>query len=165
MCRRTKRTGVRCSLPPAGAGCKGVVAGRLLGGCLDVLEWVRGTSVWPNLAAWQGAILFIETSEDAPSPQPVQRALRAYGSMGILARLAGIIVGRPGGEIPAAHFADYDAAILRAVADEQGLTDLPIVSGMDFGHTDPMMVLPYGVQAQLDCTAQTFSILESGVIE
>ena len=26
--------------------------GRLIGGCLDVLDWLRGTPVWPNPDAW-----------------------------------------------------------------------------------------------------------------
>jgi muramoyltetrapeptide carboxypeptidase LdcA involved in peptidoglycan recycling len=34
---------------------------------------------------------------------------------------------------------------------------------MDFGHTDPMFVLPYGVQAEIDCGAGRFAILESAV--
>jgi muramoyltetrapeptide carboxypeptidase LdcA involved in peptidoglycan recycling len=46
---------------------------------------------------------------------------------------------------------------------ENGLTDLPIITGMDFGHTDPMFVLPLGVQAEIDCTQQRFAIVESAV--
>ncbi|MFT5196655.1 MAG: muramoyltetrapeptide carboxypeptidase LdcA involved in peptidoglycan recycling, partial [Candidatus Promineifilaceae bacterium] len=40
---------------------------------------------------------------------------------------------------------------------------LPIVTNVDFGHTDPMLVLPYGTTAEIDCIKQQFSILESGV--
>jgi len=36
---------------------------------------------------------------------------------------------------------------------------------MDFGHTDPIMVLPYGVRAQVDCDQQMVTILESAVTE
>jgi muramoyltetrapeptide carboxypeptidase LdcA involved in peptidoglycan recycling len=49
------------------------------------------------------------------------------------------------------------------VRDEQRLHDLPVVTRMDFGHTDPMMVLPYGIRAELDCARRRFSILESAV--
>src|SRR4029453_11611912 len=38
--------------------------GPLIGGCLEVLQWLRGTSVWPELSAFDGAILFLETSEE-----------------------------------------------------------------------------------------------------
>jgi muramoyltetrapeptide carboxypeptidase LdcA involved in peptidoglycan recycling len=34
---------------------------------------------------------------------------------------------------------------------------------MDFGHTDPMFVLPYGVEAEIDCDAQMFTIVENAV--
>jgi muramoyltetrapeptide carboxypeptidase LdcA involved in peptidoglycan recycling len=49
------------------------------------------------------------------------------------------------------------------VADEEGLSRLPIVTHMDFGHTDPMFILPYGIIAQIDCDAKQFAILESAV--
>jgi muramoyltetrapeptide carboxypeptidase LdcA involved in peptidoglycan recycling len=43
------------------------------------------------------------------------------------------------------------------------LTELPIVTNMDFGHTDPVMVLPYGIQAEIDCERERFAILENAV--
>jgi muramoyltetrapeptide carboxypeptidase LdcA involved in peptidoglycan recycling len=61
------------------------------------------------------------------------------------------------------QFSKYDEAILRVVAEEEGLAHLPIVTRMDFGHTDPMFVLPYGVLAQIDCDKQQFAIVESAV--
>jgi muramoyltetrapeptide carboxypeptidase LdcA involved in peptidoglycan recycling len=36
---------------------------------------------------------------------------------------------------------------------------------MDFGHTDPMFVLPYGVTARVDRDRHEFAIVESGVAE
>lgn len=142
---------------------RGVRSGPLIGGCLEVLDWLRGTPFWPGPAAWQGAILFLETSEEAPSPTYVERVLRSFAAMGVLQQLGGVLFGRPGGAIPEEQHAAYDAALTRVIAEEQGLGDLPIVTNMDFGHTDPIMVLPYGVAAQLDCDRQVFAILESAV--
>ena len=34
--------------------------------------------------------------------------------------------------------------------EEYGLRGLPIVGNVDFGHTDPMMVLPLGVCIRID---------------
>lgn len=138
----------------------GVHEGHLIGGCLDVLDWLRGTAVWPDPAMWHGAILFIETSEEAPPPVYVERVMRSFAAMGVLEHLAGIIVGRPGGGVPSSEWAAYDAVIRDVVAGEQGLS-MPIVTGMDFGHTDPMFVLPYGVRARIDCEHQRFSIVEA----
>lgn len=142
----------------------GISRGPLFGGCLEVLDWLRGTSVWPTAEVWNGAILFIETSEDAPPPAMVRYCLRSFAAMGILRRLSGILFGRPGGQTPIEKFDEYDQAIL-AVMSEEGLSDLPIVTNMDFGHTDPVFVLPYGVRAEIDCERQLFSILGNAVVD
>ena len=138
-------------------------SGPLIGGCIEVLDWLRGTSIWPDDDAWKGAILFLETSEEAPSPSMVRWFFRTYAALGILDRINGILFGRPGGQIPVEDHVLYDDEILRVVAEESGRTDIPIVTGMDFGHTDPMMVLPYGVEAEIDPVRRQFSLLESGV--
>ena len=75
------------------------------------------------------------------------------------------LLGRPGGNISPDTFTEYDDAIVKVVIKEEGLTHLPVVTNMDFGHTDPMFVLPYGVMAQIDCDTQQFAILESGVTD
>ena len=144
---------------------EGVRRGHLIGGCLEVLDWLRGTEVWPSSEAWQDAILFLETSEEAPTPTRVLRVLRAFAAMGILGKLSGILVGRPGGQVPPEKFGEYDEVLLKVVAEEEGLADLPIITRMDFGHTDPMFVLPYGVEAEIDCDRQQFAILEGAVVD
>lgn len=83
--------------------------------------------------------------------------------MGILARLSGLLFGRPGGDLDPARFADYDAALLSVIRDEEGLTQLPIITGMDFGHSDPMCVLPIGGLARIDCDGQTVELIEAAV--
>jgi muramoyltetrapeptide carboxypeptidase LdcA involved in peptidoglycan recycling len=144
---------------------EGTHHGHLIGGCFEVLDWLRGTDVWPEPEVWQDAILFLETSEGAPSPSKVLRGLRTYAAMGILDRLAGIWFGRPGGQVPLEQFADYDQAIMQVITEEEGLTDLLVVTQMDFGHTDPMFVLPYGVQVRIDCDAQQVSLIENAVVD
>jgi muramoyltetrapeptide carboxypeptidase LdcA involved in peptidoglycan recycling len=56
--------------------------GRLIGGCLDVLDWLRGTPVWPKPEVWHNSILFLETSEDQPSPTQVTYMLRSLAATG-----------------------------------------------------------------------------------
>jgi len=144
---------------------KGVRQGHLMGGCFEVLDWLRGTQLWPEPDRWQSAILFLETSEDAPPPNAVQYGLRTFAAMGILKRLSGILFARPGGQIPPERFAEYDKVVRQVVTEEEGLSELPIITHMDFGHTDPMFVLPYGVQAEIDCDAQRFAIIEGAVVD
>ncbi|MEL7313127.1 MAG: S66 peptidase family protein [Pseudomonadota bacterium] len=142
---------------------EGIATGRLIGGCIEVLDWLRGTELWPTLDYWQDAILFIETSEEAPPPTVVVRMLRSLAACGVLERLRGILFGRPGGQIDPSTFEDYDRALLQAVRDEFGRDEIPIVTGMDFGHTDPMMTLPFGALAEIDCEAGEVRLLEAGV--
>jgi muramoyltetrapeptide carboxypeptidase LdcA involved in peptidoglycan recycling len=141
----------------------GVRRGHLIGGCIEVLDWTRGTGIFPE--NWQDAILFLETSEEAPPPEAVTRILRVFAALRILSRLSGILFGRPGGEVPVEKFKAYDRAILEVVNQEEGLTDLPVITLMDFGHTSPMFVLPYGLQAEIDVESKRFSILENAVTD
>ncbi len=137
--------------------------GRLIGGCLEVLDWLRGTDFFPPLSDWDGAILFLETSEEMPPPHQVTRFLRSLAAMGIVERLGGLLYGRPYEQDDPRQWVEYDDAILKAVRDEAGRADLPIVTHMDFGHTSPQFVLPYGIMASIDCEQQRFHILESAV--
>ena len=144
---------------------KGVRRGHLIGGCFGVLDWLRGTDFWPDPEMWQDAILFLETAEDAPSADVVKYGLRTYAALGVLERVSGILFARPGGPIDPECFGEYDEVLRLVVAEEEGLTDLPIITHMDFGHTDPVFVLPYGVQAEIDCERQRFVIVESRVVD
>lgn len=53
--------------------------------------------------------------------------------------------------------------ILKVIRDELKLIDLPILYNANFGHTAPIITIPYGAAAQIDCENKTFSIVESGV--
>lgn len=139
---------------------RGAVEGRLFGGCLDVLEMVRGTPFWPGLDFWSGKILCLETSEEAPSVETVEAILRGYGLLGIWDRVAGLLIGRAA-RYSAADKLALDQAVVAVIGDEFGRHDLPILSNMDFGHTDPQMVLPLGVKARLDCASLSLQLTES----
>lgn len=142
----------------------GVHRGRLIGGCFEAFDWLRGTAWWPNDSQWDQAILFLETSEEGIAPVAIARTLRVYAEMGVLSRISGLLFGRPGGQLSPAQFAEYDDAITRVVRDEVGLGDLPIITRMDFGHTDPIMTLPVGAMAEIDCDQGQLRISESAVV-
>lgn len=52
---------------------------------------------------------------------------------------------------------------MRVVSLEFGRTDLPIVSNLDFGHTDPQWIMPLGVLAEIDCREMRFALVEPAV--
>lgn len=143
----------------------GVVEGQLFGGCVEVLDWLRGTDYFPPASDLQGAVLFLETSEDAPPPSFLTEFVRCLAAMDILEGLGGILLGRPGGGVDPNTFHAYDTALCKAVREEYGLNDIPIVTNMDFGHTDPMFVIPIGMKGRIDSTKQEITIDETAVIE
>jgi muramoyltetrapeptide carboxypeptidase LdcA involved in peptidoglycan recycling len=139
---------------------KGVVKGHLIGGCIEVMEMIKGTSLWPSNEKFEDSILFFETSEEMPEPSYIEYWLRNYASQGILQKVKAIIFGKPYQE---RYFEEYKNSIKKIIS-ELGLMDLPIVYNMTFGHNQPMICLPYGAMAEIDCDIKTFTILESGVI-
>jgi len=158
-----KQTVQRKRETPLGWTClqgTGVHSGFLIGGCIDVLPMILGTSLWPTIDYFDGAILFVETSEEAPPVDDIKRIMRNLGVQGILERLNGILIGRPGGNVQ--NLRQYDEGIQTVVRAEFGLADLPIIAQVDFGHTDPMCVLPYGMQTQINCETTSITFLESG---
>ena len=145
---------------------EGVVAGQLFGGCVEVLDWLRGTDYFPSAASeLHGAVLFLETSEEGAPPSMLSRFVRCLAAMGILEGLSGILFGRPGGDVDPQTFGEYDDALCKAVREEYGFNDMPIVTNMDFGHTDPMFVIPMGMNVRIDSTKQEIAIDEAAVIE
>lgn len=139
---------------------EGKVRGRLIGGCLEVLNYLRGTSLFPPPDYFDGAILFLETSECQAPPWLVEDILRCFVTTGILGRLSGIFWGKPQGE---KYEREYRAATRKVLA-EAGRRDMPVLCNGSFGHNEPKTVLPYGVLAQIDCDSAGFSILESAAL-
>lgn len=138
----------------------GVVQGQLFGGCIEVLEMLNGTDFWPDKEFWHGKILILETSEAKPTLHEIDHVLRNYGMQGIYDKIKGILFGR------ARDYSDeekqeLEKKILSTVAGEFGQTKLPIIANIDFGHTDPQLVLPLGIKTEIDCLSQKIRLVES----
>jgi muramoyltetrapeptide carboxypeptidase LdcA involved in peptidoglycan recycling len=142
-----------------GAGVRG---GRLFGGCIEVLEFLKGTRYWPDESFWRDRILFLETSEDRPTVDQVRAWLFNYGVQGAFEHLSALLVGRARG-YDDAQKALLDEAIVDTVVGQFGGDDVTIVTNMDFGHTDPQWILPLGVMAEVDVERATFRLLESPI--
>ncbi len=127
----------------------------MIGGCIESLQHLRGTRYWPD---WTGAILFVETSEERPSPAKVDGILMDYENMGVFDRLAGLLVGRP-----MRYTAEERQALREVVLARTHRFDFPIIADMDFGHTAPLMTLPIGCRAVIDGDAHRFEIVEGAV--
>ena len=133
----------------------GYGTGPLIGGCIESLDHLRGTPYWPDFG---GALLFLETSDDKPSPATVDALLMDYENMGVLRSINGLLFGRPCG------YSDEEKQELRDVILERTRRyEYPVVIDMDFGHISPMFTLPIGCLAEIDSAARRFAIVEPAV--
>ena len=136
----------------------GIVEGSLLGGCLDVFIELLGTSLWPTLEEWRGKLMFLETSEEDMSCDCLMWILRNLAAQGIFDVIRGIIVGKPARR---SKYEPYKDVYRRVVGFEAGHPELPILFNVNFGHAEPIGVLPIGVPCRLDAEHKTLTLLES----
>lgn len=133
----------------------GRAEGRMIGGCLESLQHLRGTEFWPE---WNDAILSIETSEEKPGPETVDSLLMDYENMGVFRKLRGLIVGRPMRYSPEEKHQLYERILERT----KGYS-FPIIANMDFGHTAPSFTIPLGCRARIDGYERSFAMIEAAV--
>jgi muramoyltetrapeptide carboxypeptidase LdcA involved in peptidoglycan recycling len=75
---------------------------------------------------------------------------------------AAVLFGRPM-RYSTADKERLDETLLRIIAREFGRTDIPIVSNVDIGHTDPQFIIPLGVPLRVDPVQQRIQLLESAL--
>lgn len=131
--------------------------GILWGGCVESLIVQSSTDKYlPNDADIEGTILFIETAEDIPEHWIVQYLLTGFGERGWLDKFQAVLVGRPKAwefdqqndtATKAKYREEQQETVLRVVREYN--KDIPVVQNIDFGHTDPQVVLPNGNKARI----------------
>jgi muramoyltetrapeptide carboxypeptidase len=137
----------------------GEAEGKLLGGCLTILQTSLGT---PWELDTSDAILVLEDTH--MKPYQVDRTLMHLKQAGKFSRIRGIVLGDfPHCEPPVAGSPTVREVCERILAP----LGLPIVYGAPIGHTKrAMLTLPLGVRAKLHAKGEgTLEILEPAVIE
>jgi muramoyltetrapeptide carboxypeptidase LdcA involved in peptidoglycan recycling len=135
-----------------------IVEGLTWGGNVEILSWLlmADREIRPP-EAYDGMVLLIETSEELPAATEVYKILRNMGERELLGRFAGVLVGRAKAwsfEHPntpdqkAAYAKEQREAVLRAMAAYN--PEALIVFDVDFGHTDPQVVIPVGGRVHID---------------
>ncbi len=136
------------------------VTGKLWGGNIEVLEFLKGTTYWPKPDFWADKILLFETSEDKPTPMNVGFMFRNYATQGILSHIRGILFAKPK-DYSSEEIETLNEIIMNILTVENSLSELVVISGGDFGHTDPKWLLPLGCEVELDPLKGTVTLLES----
>ncbi|GAB2612680.1 LD-carboxypeptidase [Paractinoplanes abujensis] len=142
-----------------------VVTGPTWGGNLEILHWNLAAGRWILPAErYAGSILLLETSEEMPPAVEVFRMLRNAGERGLLQQFPAVLVATAkaavfGAPAPAGERARYRedqrAAVLKALAVYN--PSAMVVFGIDFGHTAPQWILPYGGRMTVDGPNRTIT--------
>ena len=139
-----------------------VVTAPTWGGNLEILHWNLAANRWIRpVGDYAGCVLILETSEEMPSDEEVFRMLRNAGERGLLAQFPVVLIGtakasslgrRTTPEEREVYRRRQRSAILRALDyyNPNGMA----VFGLDFGHTDPQLILPYGGAVTVDGPAR-----------
>ncbi|MFJ1810917.1 MULTISPECIES: S66 peptidase family protein [unclassified Streptomyces] len=144
-----------------------VVEGRSWGGNLEILSWLlmADREIARDPATYDGGVLILETSEELPSASDVFRILRNMGERGLLRRFPALLMARakswsferPNSPEEAARYAgEQRTAVERAL--RAYAPDTLAVFDVDFGHTDPQLVIPYGGTVRVDGPARRITV-------
>lgn len=132
-------------------------SGLLWGGCIESMVAQCSAEIYlPKAEDMAGKILFLESAENIPPHWIVRYLLVGLGERGWFDHLNGIMIGRPkawdfGQQNTTEQKAQYrvnQRETVVSVVREYNKT-IPIVQNVDFGHTDPQIVLPIGRTAFL----------------
>lgn len=131
--------------------------GLLWGGCIEsMVAQCAAEKYLPKPEEMTGKILFLESSENIPPHWVAKYLLTGLGERGWYNRLTGIMIGRPKAWNPERQWHAKQKDEYRQKQRETVVTtvreynmEIPIVQNVDFGHTDPQIVLPIGRRAKL----------------
>lgn len=134
----------------------GHLKGLLWGGNLTVLAGLVGTAYLPSLQQTQGGILFLEDVNE--HPYRIERMMMQLLDAGILVNQSAILLG--GFSAYRLYDNDKGYSIERAIeAIRKRLpAELPILTGLPFGHQANKLTLPVGAQAAIQFNSNGFEI-------
>ena len=133
----------------------GRARGRLVGGCLSLLAATSGTP-WQLEA--QGAVLFLEDVGEAA--YRIDRMLTQLDQAGVIEGVVAVVVGEMVRcLVPRGEAWSLDEVLL----DRLGPLKVPILAGFPAGHGRNEVVLPLGVEVEVDAEAGSLTVLEAAV--
>ena len=154
---------------------QGTVEGILWGGCIDTIynaytgkrfngdfsyepDMVNKYNILPTIDEYKEMILFFETSDLQPTPDELKEYLEEFKKRNILQSAKGIIFGKPKDE---KYYEEYKQVISEIFKDIK----TPILYNLNFGHSVPRCIIPYGANTTVDFDNKKVVINESIVKE
>jgi muramoyltetrapeptide carboxypeptidase len=125
--------------------------GMLWGGNLAILASLVGTPYMPPI---DGGILYIEDVNEHPFR--IERMIYQLHQSGMLGRQQAIVMG----EFSGGRLSDYDNGYSLDAMIEQvrSVIGIPVVTGLQFGHVENLLTLPFGATAHLVATERGFTL-------
>ncbi|MFT3801219.1 MAG: LD-carboxypeptidase [Burkholderiaceae bacterium] len=124
------------------------VSGTLWGGNLSIVCTLLGTPYFPQV---DGGILFLEEVNE--HPYRVERMLTQLWLSGVLARQKAIVLGYVNEYRLGDHDGGFDMkTVVKWLAAR---VEVPILSGLPFGHASPKLTLPHGATVGLATKGRT----------
>lgn len=143
-----------------------VINGRLWGGCLEVLDLHLSVKRYlPDIDQLNNTVLFIETSEEMPSEGFVYRFIAALAELGVLQKFKAILMAYPKAQFCSkeppegrnAFIINQQNAVKKALNDYS--SKIPVIFNMNFGHTDPQIIIPNGSFVSIDGLRNMISLI------
>lgn len=139
-----------------------IIQGPLWGGCLEVLDLHLAVKRYvPNFDHLDGSILYIETSEEMPPDTFVYRFISALCELELIQRFKAILVGFPKAQYCGKEPLEGRNTLIlnqqKAVQDalREYESTIPVVFNLNFGHTDPQIIIPNGGTVVIDGSQKT----------
>lgn len=121
---------------------KGTAQGTIIGGNLNTLNLLQGTKYMPKA---DDCILFIEDADKANYDKEFDRNLESLLQTELGDKIRAVVLGR------AEINSDMDDAKWEyIVKGKKKLAHIPVVSGVGFGHSTPMITFPIGGRAKVE---------------
>lgn len=133
---------------------EGITKGKIIGGNISTFSLLIGTEYMPDV---KNKILFLE-EEGIFSCGFIDRFLVQYKQSGIFKKVKGVVFGRF--ETRSKFSKNYitEKELFRRIFKE---FNIPVIAGVDFGHTNPMITFPIGGECKIDTYSKTIVIKKS----
>ena len=141
----------------------GIIKGRLWGGCLEVLALHLSVKNYlPDFTELKRQFCLLKLRRNAFGGF-VYRFIAALGEIGFLKKFKAILMAYPKAQFcdkqppegREAFILNQQIAVKNALSDYD--SDIPVIFNMNFGHTDPQLIIPNGGIASIDGARKTIS--------
>lgn len=147
---------IRAAQPFLRNPASGQASGILWGGNLTVLAGLVGTPYLPNQQQTQGGILFLEDVNE--HPYRIERMLMQLLDAGILANQSAILLGGFSAYRLYDNDRGYELETAIEAINQRLPKNIPVLTGLPFGHQAEKLTLPVGAQAHIQYDASGFTI-------